>query len=80
VVGGPCAWLNSTVLTPPFDVVVPAGGKEATVTFELPAVADAGVWRTLAVAVDANCTNLQPPSSPPGLPSVQAAYYSTKKP
>lgn len=78
--GTPCAWKNATVLTPAFDVTVPPG-KEATVSFELPAAAaPAGAWRKMAVVVDANCTNAQ--VGPPYGPLVQTAteYYATKGP
>jgi hypothetical protein len=61
--GSACAWKNATLLTPPFDVTVPPG-KEATVSFDLPAAPDAGVWRTLTARVDANCTNPKGPSQP----------------
>ena len=60
-----------TVLTPAFDTVVPAG-KEAKVAFEVPAVNIAGVWRELAIQVDANCTNGQTGSV--GFPSITKAY------
>jgi hypothetical protein len=44
------------------------------VTLEVPAVADAGVWREMAIRVDANCTDPKVPV--PELPVTKA--YETK--
>jgi hypothetical protein len=57
--GTPCASEKTTVLTPAFDVTIPPGGV-ATVSFDLPAVSDAGVWRTLWLQLDAGCAMPRP--------------------